>query len=371
MIRLDMNVKSFRKKFPFHSSRWLIVLGLSGLACALVSALVLAQTGFSPAKSVVHTPAADIAGFEELPSADGFASERLEAFSGHGFDLRPDLMGLLDAFNESLVKLQSGRESLPDIVQQVKTFTDPEYVTFNEYTIRRGDNFWKLAKDCGFTIDTIVGCNPQMEKIICYVGQKILLPSRGGCLHRVRSGEDLTKIALDYRADPEAISQANRLSREWGLMPGMWIFIPGAKPLYLNQGMHKQYSKRALFRSPLTGRYTSFVGRRIHPVLGFSKFHNGVDIACKHGSWVGAAGSGTVIAAGWGGGIGKYIKIDHRNGYQTVYGHLSVIYVRNGQHVRGGQLIARSGSTGRSTGPHLHFTIYDNGAVKNPMDYLW
>ena len=316
-------------------------------------------------------PGANVGFLDDQPLADGFASDRLGAYSGHGFNLHPDLMRLLDLFSQSLLKTYKETESFADAIQQVRAYTDPEFVTFTEYTIRPGDNFWALAKRSGFTIDTIVGCNPYLEKIACYVGQKILLPSRGGCLHQVRPGEGLAQIALDYRVDQEAIIQANRLSREWGLMPGMWIFIPGAKPLYLTQKMHQEYAMRSMFRSPLTGRYTSYFGGRIHPVLGFSKFHNGVDIACKHGSWVGAARSGTVIAAGWGGAIGNMVKIDHHNGYVTVYGHLNSVHVRVGQKVNGGQLIARSGNTGRSTGPHLHFTIYENGVSKNPMKYLW
>jgi hypothetical protein len=368
---MDNISRWFRNIPPARASRWLLVLSLSGLACALVSALVLAQTGLTPAALLAGPPAANSAWVPEQPAMDAFIPERLTAFSGNGFDLRPELMALLDDFSQGLERKTTPPTTLDDLARQLSLRTDPQFVTFTQYTIQRGDNFWKLAKDLGFTIDTIVGCNPQMEKIICYVGQKILLPSRGGCLHQVRPGEDLAAIAFDYRADPAAIAQANRLNQEWGMEPGTWLFIPGAKPLYLTQGMYQQYAKRALFRSPLTGRYTSFVGLRIHPVLGFSKYHNGVDISCKDRSWVGAAAPGTVVAAGWGGAIGKYIKIDHHNGYETVYGHLSVIYVRSGQSVKGGQLIARSGSTGRSTGPHLHFTIWDHGVVRNPMDYLW
>jgi len=187
----------------------------------------------------------------------------------------------------------------------------------------------------------------------------------------VQPEETLDTIALMYAVDPEEILQANRIHRKWGVIPGMYLFMPGAKPRHLTESMHREYSRRSLFRSPLSGRYSSFFGKRIHPILGFSKNHNGVDIAAKHGAWVGAAASGTVIYAGWGGAIGQYIKIDHHNGYQTVYGHLSKIRVRQGQKVRGGQLIGNVGSTGRSTGPHLHFTIYDRGQVRNPMSYLW
>ncbi len=339
-------------------------MGAGGLIL-LVAALVLAQTRIIPEKSIVSlTPLpANARAFTY------FTQERLHAYSGHNFDLIPDFTDFLNTMEQQAVNSEGN--SSEQVVQQLLRFVNDDYVHFDKYIIRTRENYWKIAKTHGYTIDTIVGCNPHLEKIACYIGQKILLPNRGGCLHEVKPGETLYKIALDYRVDAAAILQANHVDLDWGVVPGMWLFIPGAKPLYLSQGMHKQYAKRALFRSPLSGRYTSFVGSRIHPVLGFSKYHNGVDIACQFRSWVGASAPGVVIAAGWGGAIGKHVKIDHQNGYITMYGHLDVIYVKVGQKVRGGQLIARSGSTGRSTGPHLHYTIWDHGVIKNPMDYLW
>jgi murein DD-endopeptidase MepM/ murein hydrolase activator NlpD len=114
------------------------------------------------------------------------------------------------------------------------------------------------------------------------------------------------------------------------------------------------------------------VGMRDHPIqLGVTKFHNGVDIRAKTGTWVGAAAEGTVIHAGWINGYGKTIKIKHENGYVTMYAHLSEIHVKNGQKVAAGKLIGKSGSTGHSTGPHLHFSIFRNGKVMNPLDYIW
>jgi murein DD-endopeptidase MepM/ murein hydrolase activator NlpD len=106
-------------------------------------------------------------------------------------------------------------------------------------------------------------------------------------------------------------------------------------------------------------------------VQGVSKFHNGVDIATPIGTWVGAAAAGTVVEAGWSNGFGNYIKIKHNNGYSTLYGHLSQICVHSGQKVKAGSLIAKSGNTGRTTGPHLHFSIFKGDVVLNPLDYLW
>jgi hypothetical protein len=307
---------------------------------------------------------------DPLPGGQEFAWQRLNAYSGSGFTLFPDLAEICNLFENSC-RQKAESAVLPIEFNELIKFCNPEFVKFRIYRIQPHDNFWAVARKNGYTIDTIVGCNPQMAQVICYVNQKVLLPSCGGSLHQVQPGETLNQIALDYQADSKLIQQANEIREKWGLLPGMWIFIPGAKPVFLNTAIRTQYSKRALFRSPLSGRYTSFVGLRIHPVLGFSKFHNGVDIACKNRSWVGAAASGSVIYAGWGGAIGKYIKIDHHNGFQTVYGHLDAIFVRPGQTIKGGQLIGRSGSTGRVTGPHLHFAILENGRIRDPMDFLW
>jgi LysM repeat protein len=359
-----LTLKSNLWKKP--STPWM-VLGLAGGSVLLMAVLGLAQPRVVLEKS---TPAL-------VPNltpgirthAVCFPEDRLRGYAGLNFDFRPNLSEFLNTLEQQALPGDGGTSAA--VVEQLTAFTNKDFVHFDEYPIHKRENYWIIAKAHGFTIDTIVGCNPHLEKIVCQVGQKILIPSRGGCLHQVKNSESIYQIALDYRVAVADILQANHVDPDWGLVPGMWIFIPGAKPLYLSEGMHKQYSKRALFRSPLSGRYTSFVGVRIHPVLGFSKYHNGVDIACNQGSWVGAAASGVVTVAGWGGAIGQYIKVDHQNGYVTMYGHLSVVYVHVGQKVKGGQLIARSGSTGRSTGPHLHFTIWENGVVKNPMDFLW
>ena len=340
-----------------------VVLAFAGFVLVITGA----HSGwFSPAASGT----AGWAGLAETDAGgDPFARERLAAFSGTDFNLRPGLANWLDTLR---TRLRGGGD--PDLARRLdryRTFIKPGAVSFEIYTIQRGDNLWILAKRRGYTIDTIIGCNPGISETLCRTGQRILLPSRGGSLHRVREGERLETVALDYRVASEDIRAANLIDPAWGLVPGMWIFVPGAKPLYLNHEMRGEFEKRSLFRSPLAGRYTSFVGMRNHPVLGFSKFHNGVDIACPMRTWVGAAASGNVIYAGWGGAVGKYVKIDHHNGYKTVYGHLDAIYVRKGDRVRAGQLIARSGKTGRVTGPHLHFTIYERGRVVDPMDFLW
>ena len=114
---------------------------------------------------------------------------------------------------------------------------------------------------------------------------------------------------------------------------------------------------------------SSRFGERIHPITGELKNHNGMDIASNMGTTVYAADGGKVVLAEWYGGYGNCIMIDHGNGYKTLYGHLSVISVKNGQSVTQGAAIGQVGSTGNSTGPHLHFEVYLNGGRIDPEQF--
>lgn len=122
---------------------------------------------------------------------------------------------------------------------------------------------------------------------------------------------------------------------------------------------------------PVRGRLTSRFGYRRDPFTGRSTMHNGLDLAVPIGTPVRAAADGIVVEAGRQSGYGLTVRIDHGYGYQTLYGHNSQLLVRVGQKVTKGQIIARSGSSGRSTAPHLHYEVRVNGKPVNPADYLW
>ena len=121
---------------------------------------------------------------------------------------------------------------------------------------------------------------------------------------------------------------------------------------------------------PLRGRLTSRFGYRRHPFWGGRHFHTGIDIAKKYGSAGKAADAGEVIFSGWWDGYGKAIVVDHGRRTTTVYAHLSRIYKQVGAVVAKGQIIGLVGSTGYSTGPHLHFEVRKNGKPVNPMGFL-
>ena len=125
-----------------------------------------------------------------------------------------------------------------------------------------------------------------------------------------------------------------------------------------------------IFVFPVNGRITSGFGYRRHPILGTSRLHAGVDFGAPQGTTIYAADSGSVIYAGWYGGYGRTVIVDHGGGITTLYAHSSRLFVSVGQAVTQGQAIAAIGSTGLSTGPHLHFEVRQNGNPVNPMAYL-
>lgn len=121
---------------------------------------------------------------------------------------------------------------------------------------------------------------------------------------------------------------------------------------------------------PSSGYISSPYGWRSHPVLGRGRLHTGIDFAAGYGATIRAADSGTVLYSGWYGGYGKTVIINHGKGITTLYGHSSKLYVKAGENVKRGQAIAAIGSTGLSTGPHLHFEVRKNGTPVNPANYL-
>jgi murein DD-endopeptidase MepM/ murein hydrolase activator NlpD len=133
----------------------------------------------------------------------------------------------------------------------------------------------------------------------------------------------------------------------------------------------KSFARKLPFGNPAPGKdITSFFGNRIDPFLGKLAMHAGIDFRQKVGTAIIAAGAGKIIHAGPAGGYGNMVEIDHGNGITTRYGHLSKIMVNVGDTVAEGETIALSGSTGRSTGPHLHYEVRRNGQPVDPMRFL-
>lgn len=238
------------------------------------------------------------------------------------------------------------------------------------HPLEMGENFWGVARDYGVDFDTLVGCNPELKGLGARINQPILMPSYYGALHQVVAGENVSRVAALFSASPALVRKANHIA--WsGLTPGQILFIPNAKPKDFSPDMAKLYSERTFLRSPLGGRTSSQMGVRQDPFTGERRHHNGMDIRAPLHTAVGAAGEGVVEFAGVNGGYGKCVIVRHERGYKTLYGHLEKIYVKRGQKVKQHQFLGRVGMTGRTTGPHLHFTVWLNNKVQDPSKYLW
>jgi murein DD-endopeptidase MepM/ murein hydrolase activator NlpD len=141
----------------------------------------------------------------------------------------------------------------------------------------------------------------------------------------------------------------------------------GGRARWINASNIGQPSAAGSMLWPVAGRVTSGFGYRIHPILRFARMHKGVDFGAGWGSPIVAAADGQVAAARWAGGYGRQVRIAHAGGLATSYSHMSQIVAEPGSFVRAGQLIGYVGSSGLSTGPHLHYEVYRGGQPVNPL----
>lgn len=252
-------------------------------------------------------------------------------------------------------------------------------VQLNYVKITKGDNFWKIAKRYSINIDTLIGVNIFWEDLKAKTSQTVIVPSEAGSIAFVDDPADVKYLAESMGVEISDI-EVQKLPLFYSLLSGFYkvknpvaVFVRDAKPDIKNMtaSLSGKFKVRQMFRSPLGGRLSSFFGNRRHPIFKRRKFHDGLDIASPHGTYIGAARDGEVVNTGWMGGYGKAVVIMHDNGYKTMYGHMSVILAKKGQRVKAGKVIGRVGSTGLSTGPHLHFTMWHYEKLLNPMDVLW
>jgi murein DD-endopeptidase MepM/ murein hydrolase activator NlpD len=236
-----------------------------------------------------------------------------------------------------------------------------------EYVVEAGDTPAGIAAKFRLQLPTLLLANNLSERSIIRPGQKLTILPVDGLLHTVRQGERIAAIAQRYRVTAEAILSFNRLPDARSVLPGQRLIIPGGRPI------PAPAPPRAAARLPVGPVDTTTrllwpgTGRRITQY--FTWRHSGLDIGLPYGSPVYAAEDGVVLEARWFGGYGNMVLIRHDSGLVTRYGHNSRLLVTAGERVVRGQTIARVGSTGRSTGPHIHFEVYANGRRVNPLNY--
>ncbi|MCX7780293.1 MAG: peptidoglycan DD-metalloendopeptidase family protein [Negativicutes bacterium] len=232
--------------------------------------------------------------------------------------------------------------------------------TTRKHTVAEGETLSGIAARYNIDIDTLYGANHHLDERI-YPGDEIIILPEKGVLHKVAAGDTLESVSLVYGVTAEAIAAANGKADDF-LAVGEMLFIPGGKP-HRPAGMPSR-SGAARFYWPARGEMSSGFGYR------WGKLHAGIDLAAETGEPVSAARSGVVAYAGWWGGYGYTVILDHGQQYLSLYGHLDDYTVSPGEYVRAGERIGHVGNTGYSTGPHLHFEIHFQGVPVNPLNLL-
>ncbi len=259
------------------------------------------------------------------------------------------------------------------------------------HVIDEGESLWSIAQRYHISVAALADANGLTEQSLIYPGRKLVIPTPGTPLSATRTpaptaprpattpattvivepGQTLWSISRAHGVSVEAIVSANQLSSAELVRAGQRVTIPGTTASYPRRG-----TLLAPEPAPPTHRVVDGLLWPARGVMtsGFgwrrSHHHNGIDISANRGDPIMAAMAGTIIFAGWYGGYGLAVIIDHGGGLLTIYGHASKILVHSGEEVASGQTVARVGCTGVCTGPHLHFEIRIDGRATNPLQYL-
>jgi murein DD-endopeptidase MepM/ murein hydrolase activator NlpD len=271
------------------------------------------------------------------------------------------LTDVVIAESDPSAALIRGAEILEAGVLEPEAFSRPRMLLYDTYTIQRGDMISTLAAGFGLNQDTLISANGIKNTRLIQPGQVLKVPNQDGIFYTVKDGDTLQSIAEKYKSEAEAIQIVNELFSE-NAHSGAALFIPGAQLDW----MERQEINGDLFIWPIRGYITSLYGYRRSPFTGVRQFHSGLDIGSPAGTPIKAAMAGRVSAVGWDDVLGNFVAISHHSGYRTLYGHMSAIRAKSGAYVTAGETIGYVGSTGLSTGPHLHFTVYKNGKTVNP-----
>ena len=337
----------------------------------------------------------------------GVNEEALLAFNGYtssdalnvGLRLRiPDLSTV--PAEQLRIKDTAPHDSTPLVSESSAGEAPPPQKPSPELTIhevQRGDTASKLAAAAGVTEATVLASNNLSKTTVLSLGQTLVIPAISGRLVATKPGDTVDGLAGKYGSTGAGIIAANKLdARTQDIAPDQLVLVPadpdvaaalvkdvpavssnrnsGSKPA---EQAPTEVAASPSVKAPAAPKPAGSPGFA-WPAPGaittyFSSWHNGIDIANSSGTPVRAAQAGRVVYSGWdNSGFGYMVRIDHGNGLETLYGHASRLIARVGEYVDQGQIIMLMGSTGRSTGPHVHFSVFRGSgyAGLNPLKYL-
>jgi murein DD-endopeptidase MepM/ murein hydrolase activator NlpD len=233
------------------------------------------------------------------------------------------------------------------------------------YQVAEGMDLLSLSARVNLPYDCIATLNGFDNPTAVEAGMVVLIPNQPGIFSREEPASTFQEIVASISRNTRMEAQSMRIDTGGRLQEVQFYRGEGFTPI------ERAYFLNVLFRFPLPfGRLTSGYGMRDNPFTGDSEFHKGIDLAAPLGTEVVAARDGTVGLVGVDPIMGNMIILNHEAGYQTIYGHLAEVYVQLNDAVRSGMIIGAVGTTGYSTGPHLHFEIRRRGASRDPAELL-
>lgn len=244
-----------------------------------------------------------------------------------------------------------------------------------DYKVENGDTLSAVASKFGISVSTIKWANDLTSDAI-KPGQILKILPVTGVAYTVKSGDTLATVAKKFSAEQQAIVDFpfNDVPDDFSLKAGQILIVPDGSPPQAPAPRRPTFTAQgptsAAFYAPGGGQFIWPAGGSLTQY--FAWYHPGIDVANRSGPGIAAADGGRVIVAGWpdSTGYGNRVVVDHGNGYTSLYAHLSNVYVSVGETISRGQLIGQMGSTGRSTGTHLHLEIRYNGVALNPLAIL-
>lgn len=281
------------------------------------------------------------------------ASETAGRLPSLTLDRNPVLKSIRDDVKRTLYTVKSRRpeSELPEL-------------KFYTYRLQEKENFWIVLSKCSLDMDTLMSVNNLTSPYQVGPGTVLYIPNMRGIIVQGKERELIKRMLMEEKIETRYIKTLNKTAT----LDKKFLFIPCGKVSRLERSLFLGTA----FLSPVSGgKKTSEFGTRKDPFNSKRKeFHKGIDVACSIGTDIRASRNGRVVFCGWEEGYGNLVIIEHEFGYQSYYGHLGKFKVRVGDIVTTNQVIALSGNTGRSTGPHLHFEIRKNGQSLNPSTFI-
>jgi len=249
-----------------------------------------------------------------------------------------------------------------------------------DYIVKEGDTLNIIAEKFGISLSTLLWANDLSSTSYIHPGDKLAILPVSGVLHTVARGETVAGISNKYKADVTEVIEYNKLADGSDILIGEKLVIPGGvKPAPVQVATPTRYTApvSSIFSSNPPSGSTYHSNTRLlwptsasHITQYFNWSHSGLDIGGNYNDKLYAADPGVVTRASWFSGYGLCVDVDHGNGMVTRYAHASKLFVNVGDRVSRGQTLAMMGSTGWSTGPHIHFEVMVNGVKYNPLSYI-